>query len=280
MALAIAAAVWVLAIPGLARAQSPAPSPGAMPSGTPGLLACVACHGDPGIASSGGSRSELWVQPSTIAGSVHWAFSCVTCHSPLTETVHSKQDAAPSSCVTCHTQEAASGAQGKHGGGAASVLTCVSCHGNHAVVSTASTTFRSQMTTKCRACHAQMNPRFANGNPFGMETHLGRLDVATCWDCHGGHLMLQTQDPRSPVNRANILATCRRCHAGAPSNFADIEIHVASSPVPTDARLRIVTLYMLVLLVGTFAFFGWHTILQIRHERQKARGPEPVGGSS
>ncbi len=262
--------LWLVAALGplVASAQTAAPVPTPPPSSG---SECVGCHAHPQImAATGESRPELFVRPSTIAGSVHASFSCITCHSPLTATMHDKLDAAKGSCQGCHQEEAKLLAGGAHGSpGAAPSLTCVSCHGNHAILPVASKAFYDRMTTECAMCHTEMGERFFGGNPFGMETHLGRTDVATCWDCHQAHLVLPTSDPRSPVNPANILTTCRHCHVNAPSNFADIEVHVASSPLPDDHRLRAVTLYMILLLVATFGFFGYHTVLQIRHELQR-----------
>lgn len=232
---------------------------------------CIGCHGDPQImAGTEEDRPELYVDLATIQGSVHSSFACTTCHSGLTATMHAKTDAARSSCAHCHQDEAKMFEEGAHYDNDVGVrLTCVSCHGNHAIQPTGTAAFHLSMTEECSRCHNEMGERFFGGNPFGMQTHLGRPDVATCWDCHRAHLVLPVSDPRSPVNPANILTTCRRCHTNAPDNFADIEVHVASSPLPDDPRLRAVTLYMLLLLVGTFGFFGYHTALQIRHELRK-----------
>lgn len=258
--------LWLLATIAapIASAQTVAPVP-TPPSSSDSE--CVGCHAHPEImAATGENRPELFVRPSTIASSVHASFSCITCHSPLTATMHAKLDAARGSCQQCHQKEAKLLAEGAHGSKAGPALTCVSCHGNHAILPVDSEAFYDQMSAECARCHTEMSKRFFGGNPFGMETHLGRTDVATCWDCHRAHLVLDTSDPRSPVNPANILSTCRKCHVNAPPNFADIEVHVASSPLPDDPRLRAVTLYMILLLVGTFGFFGYHTVLQIRHE--------------
>ncbi len=278
------ATLWVLWIPGsfAARAQSsstPVPSPAPAEASSQ----CLVCHGNPAIiASTGEARPALYVQLAAIQHSVHSDFTCVTCHSSLTSSMHAKRDVARDSCATCHTSEAALLAQGQHGDAdAVPKLTCVTCHGNHAILAPSTPEFHTVMTEECRRCHAEMSQNFVSGNPFGMETHLGRTDVAACWDCHTAHLVLPLVDPRSPVNPTNILTTCRKCHENAPPNFADIEIHVASSPVPRDPRLRAVTLYMLLMLIGTFAFFGWHTVLQIRHEaeqRRKRQRPGSIGG--
>jgi hypothetical protein len=247
---------------------SPSPAPSATPSAT---AECVGCHSNPAVlATTVESHPGLLVGLDQIAASAHSDFTCTMCHSGLTGTMHAKLDAARDSCAGCHTEEAALMAEGAHGDPErGSKLSCVSCHGNHRIRDTSSEEFRLQMTEKCSSCHAQMNERFSGGNPFGMETHLGRADVATCWDCHRAHKVQYVSDPDSPVHPTNILATCQECHVGAPPNFADIQIHVASSPLPEDRRLRAVTLYMLFLLVFTFGFFGYHTYLQIQHERRR-----------
>ncbi len=253
-----------------AFAQSVPPTPA--PSASTGPAACVGCHANPSVMTSNGqTRPGLYVTLDTIGRSVHAGFTCTSCHSSLGSTMHAERDIARRSCATCHEKEAALLVDSEHGspdeGGAP--LTCATCHGNHDIANPSSEAFRLRMAAQCASCHDEMGRRFFGGNPFGMETHLGRPDVAACWDCHGSHQVHDTDDPHSPVNPANILATCRRCHVNAPPNFADIQIHVASSPIPDDPRLRIVTLYMLFLLVFTFAFFGYHTVLQIRHERRR-----------
>jgi hypothetical protein len=232
---------------------------------------CVVCHSHPEIlGASGEERPELVVTLDQIRASVHPTFACTTCHSSLTSAMHEKRDVALGSCANCHDEEAGQLAEGKHGSPQEGVaLTCVTCHGNHSILDPHSEAFELRMTTACAACHNEMGQRFFGGNPFGMETHLGRTDLATCWDCHRAHLVLDQSDPRSPVNPANLLTTCRGCHPDGPPNFADIQIHVASSPLPDDPRLRAVTLYMLFMLVFTFGFFGYHTYLQIKHERRR-----------
>jgi nitrate/TMAO reductase-like tetraheme cytochrome c subunit len=234
------------------------------------------------MAATDENRPALYVTLDQIQGSAHASFTCTTCHTGLNATMHAKRDAARDSCAGCHEKEAELFADGAHANNPLGVkLTCVSCHGNHAVMPTGTSRFHVAMTERCSSCHNEMGERFFGGNPFGMQTHLGRPDVATCWDCHRAHLVLHASDPRSPVNRRNILATCRRCHTNAPDNFADISVHVASSPLPDDPRLRAVTLYMLLILVGTFGFFGYHTALQIRHELRKRREHgehEQIGG--
>jgi hypothetical protein len=43
--------------------------------------------------------------------------------------------------------------------------------------------------------------------------------VARCTDCHGVHDILKVDDPKSPVLKANLVKTCRQCHADASESF-------------------------------------------------------------
>ncbi len=277
----LATAAW-LAAPRAARAQE-TPSPGPVASAE-----CVGCHALPDIviADDGEYRPDLHVTPEDIAGSMHGNFSCIDCHTALTATMHARQDAAQHSCGTCHEQQETDYEAGYHGPfGSSDVApkpTCITCHGSHGVQDANTRDFAHRASEQCARCHEQMTERFVGGNPFGMDTHLAGVEVATCEDCHGYHTVLPSEDRRSPVNEANILSTCRRCHTNAPPNFVDVQMHVAEGPIPDDPRLRIVTIYMLTLLIGTFGFFGYLTILGIRFEwrrqAERARARADRGG--
>jgi nitrate/TMAO reductase-like tetraheme cytochrome c subunit len=214
---------------------------------------------------------------------MHEGFACTDCHSALKSTMHAKKDAARDSCHTCHGQQFEEYEAGYHGtSGEGPRPTCITCHGSHQVQDASTRDFVHRAAEQCARCHEQMNERFMGGNAFGMETHLAGEDVATCADCHGYHTVLPTEDERSPVNEANILTTCRQCHTDAPDNFVDVQMHVAPGPIPNDPRLRVITIWMLTLLIGTFGFFGYLTALGIRHEWQqqaeRAAGKSDAGG--
>lgn len=270
-----AASAW-LSAPAPASAQSPSP-----PDPTT-AAECVGCHAIPDIvvADEGNYRPGLYVRPEDLTGSVHATFSCIDCHSTLKATMHDRRDAARDSCRTCHEDEYADYEAGSHGGAGEGLHpTCITCHGSHAVQDAHTREFVHRASEQCDRCHTQMNEAFMGGNPFGMDTHLAGVDVATCADCHGYHTVLPTEDPASPVNEANILTTCRQCHTNAPANFVDVQMHVAEGPIPDDPRLRVVTIYMLTLLIGTFGFFGYLTVLGIRFEwrRQAERASQRSG---
>lgn len=261
-----------LALPVAAHAQE-----AGNPPPTPTEGECVVCHAVPEVVVTGSvANPDLLVTREQVDASVHHDLACTDCHSPLTGTLHPANDRAPTSCQECHEDAATQYAAGAHGqvSEAGPRPTCTTCHTAHDVVATDTPGFDDQVALRCAACHSAMSDRAFGANPLGLETHLGRIDVATCDDCHEPHEVLPASDPNSSVSPRNKLATCRQCHQNAPPNFKDIEIHVASGPLPDDFKLRIATLWMLVILIFTFAFFGWLTILGIRHEwRHSRRGP-------
>ena len=272
----VATSAWLL-VPRVAMAQAETPSPDPMTANE-----CVGCHAIPDIvvADDGQYRPDIYVRPEDLAGSMHAGFSCIDCHSALKATMHARSDAARDSCHTCHEEQYADYEAGYHGtSGEGPRPTCITCHGSHGVRDASTRDFAHRASEQCARCHEQMNERFVGGNPFGMDTHLAGVEVATCADCHGYHAVLPSEDPRSPVNEANILSTCRQCHVNAPPNFVDVQMHVAEGPIPDDPRLRIITIYMLTLLIGTFGFFGYLTVLGIRFEwqRQADRARERSG---
>lgn len=275
---ALLAATWVAA-PRVASAQE-APSPDPVASAE-----CVGCHALPDIqiADDGRYRPDIYVTPEAIAGSTHAGFACIDCHSALESTMHARRDAARESCGGCHEQQQADYEAGYHNTTEDGPRpTCITCHGSHGVQEARTREFAHRASEQCARCHEQMNERFMGGNPFGMDTHLAGVEVATCADCHGYHTVLPSEDAASPVNDANILGTCRQCHTNAPANFVDVQMHVAEGPIPDDPRLRVVTIYMLTLLIGTFGFFGYLTALGIRFEwrrqAERARSGSGTGG--
>ncbi len=125
------------------------------------------------------------------------------------------------------------------------------------------------MTTRTDACRDanERIPEILEGTaPPSVFEH-----IASCDDCHEPHRVLPPDDPMSTIHMDNKLKTCRQCHDDAGPNFREIQVHVASGPLPEDTKLRIATLWMLAILIFTFGFFGWLTVLGIRHEWRHGR---------
>lgn len=259
---------------------------------------CRACHSDPGIAETNGPR--FYVTGEVLSSSIHAELTCVDCHVPPAARLHADPQAEVAavrgSCERCHKAEGRDYEESVHGvaadrpplyggplpdpatTGHPSVRpTCISCHGAHDVRTAEDRVFVIDTADRCSICHSERGESFFDRDYHGKESQLGRLDVAVCADCHGGHLVLPETDPRSNVYPANVVATCRTCHEGAPPNFRDVVIHVGGWPLPSDPKLKAATLWMILLLVGTFGFFGMHTVLAIRHSFRERRA---VGGGA
>src|SRR5207253_1309616 len=54
----------------------------------------------------------------------------------------------------------------------------------------------------------------------GLASKLGSQIVANCASCHGVHNILPSSNPRSTINRANLVKTCGQCHPGVTEKFA------------------------------------------------------------
>jgi predicted CXXCH cytochrome family protein len=78
----------------------------------------------------------------------------------------------------------------------------------------------------CGRCHSDVelmkkyNPKLRvdqvleyRSSQHGKLLETGDTKVATCVSCHGVHGILAVSDPRSPVFRANVPATCGKCHS-------------------------------------------------------------------
>jgi hypothetical protein len=93
----------------------------------------------------------------------------------------------------------------------------------------------------CASCHSDVTMMRQYGLPtdqwaqyrestHGLRLAEGDLNVATCFDCHGGHQTLKANDPASTVYASNVPAMCANCHGdeelmapyGLPTNQYDL----------------------------------------------------------
>jgi len=63
----------------------------------------------------------------------------------------------------------------------------------------------------------------------GLASEGGSAVVANCASCHGVHNILPSSDPRSTINRANLDATCGKCHQGVTQKFTLTKVHLDGS---------------------------------------------------
>ena len=74
------------------------------------------------------------------------------------------------------------------------------------------------------------------------------------------HDILPLDDPNSKLSRRNIVQTCAQCHPGSHRRFAGYLTHATHHDPAKYPALFYTFWGMTGLLVGTFAFFGLHTL--------------------
>ncbi|MDI6827338.1 MAG: cytochrome c3 family protein, partial [Armatimonadota bacterium] len=91
---------------------------------------------------------------------------------------------------------------------------CTDCHGAHEILSSdnpRSLVNRANVSETCGKCHIKQLKAY-NQSIHGEAITNGKLEAATCIDCHGTHLILSISDPSSMVFPTNVRVTCSNCH--------------------------------------------------------------------
>ncbi len=184
-----------------------------------------------------------------------------------------------STCGKCHTQIAEDFKQSVHGvalsKGNADSPGCTDCHGEHLILEP--TDPRSPVAPRnialqlCSKCHASVKFAEKYGIPadkfktfadsyHGLNVRLGNVEAANCASCHGIHDILPSSDPRSRVNKANLVKTCGQCHPGANENFAKGKIHVTVASTDEKIIYWVSTIYI-VLIISIIGSMFVHNVL-------------------
>lgn len=219
---------------------------------------CLSCHEKPEVKAAKDGRS-LQVTAAHLAGTVHTNVSCAQCHSEADAALDRPCQAISNgvNCAACHAEVGEQYAGSRHGAlrakGDDQAPTCVDCHGIHAIRprrDPASPIFPINIPELCSRCHREGEK--AAKRYEGKERNIieryresihgkgllksGLTVTATCTDCHGGHGERPASDPKSTVNRNNIVETCAKCHHGIHDQFEN-SVHspkVSKNVSPTN----------------------------------------------
>jgi hypothetical protein len=101
---------------------------------------------------------------------------------------------------------------------------------------------------------------------------MGHVEVARCWDCHNEHDIHPASDSKSTVARANLIATCGKCHPGANAGFVSYQPHADARNAKRYPGLHYSAVFMNLLLGGVLAFFALHTLLWLIRSSAERRG--------
>jgi len=199
---------------------------------------CLACHSDSTLTTEvNGKQVSLYVDESKLKHSIHGdLFACVDCHKDVKSLTH---DTAPRKvrCAESHTDAQEAYSHSLHastyraGGQGAN---CQDCHGGaHEVLAAAdakSPVNHANIPVTCGRCHGQkflMESTGESAQPFisyqdsvhGRAVENGSTKAAVCTDCHGTHEILPANNPKSPIYKFNVPATCGKCHSAVETTF-------------------------------------------------------------
>jgi len=244
---------------------------------------CGNCHSNDGMAQKHGLPS---VYPNYI-DSIHGfalskegllvAANCQSCHGSHGILSH-KNPASPTykanipkTCGGCHAKIDADYEGGAHGhaiaAGNLKAPVCTDCHTAHAILQPTEAAFRMQSTPICGSCHKDKLSTYRDTFHSQLGSLGGYVETARCWDCHGAHEILPASDPRSPIAKANLVATCGKCHAGANLSFVQYQPHANAHDRKLNPALFYVRLFMNLLLASVLTFFVIHTVLWLIRAR-------------
>jgi hypothetical protein len=229
---------------------------------------------------------------------------CADCHDPHAQKRITDEEgnllpegriAIPRTCARCHGKIQAEYRQSVHGAalvdGNPDVPTCIDCHGVHNIQDPRTARFRLESPRLCADCHTNRK-KMAK---YGISTQVLRTYVAdfhgstvtlferrhpdqvtnkpVCYDCHGIHDIASLKDPKRSLQiKANLLATCRKCHPDATANFPDAWL---SHYIPTRNRYpavywaRLAYQILIPTVVGGMALFVASDFVRRRIDRRR-----------
>lgn len=202
--------------------------------------ACKDCHPDEYSRSLDGVHETLFVNGEASAP------SCADCHGAhkVTSPASSRM-AISDTCSGCHFEIAERYQRSVHGQAlyeraSEDAPVCTDCHRSHDIPDPEAVAWRVREPELCGSCHTDP----VRMEKYGLSTDVlrtyladfhgttaklsgarsghavSREDLAAlCTDCHGVHDIRKVDDPDSPVLKANLVETCRKCHEGASESF-------------------------------------------------------------
>jgi hypothetical protein len=258
---------------------------------------CQPCHEDQFKKQLDG------VHLKTIAAGNKNAAVCSDCHDPHRQKKITGEDGKllpegrvgiPQTCAPCHGEIQRKYRESVHGhalvDGNGDVPTCIDCHGVHDIPDPRTAAFRLASPKMCSNCHTD-GKKMAK---YKLSTQVLRTYVAdfhgstvtlferrhpdqvtnkpVCYDCHGIHDIASKADPRKSLQvKANLLATCRKCHPEATESFPDSWL---SHYIPTRDRAPLVywarLAYQILIpgVVGGMALFVLSDFVRRRIDRR------------
>lgn len=230
--------------------------------------ACKSCHFDKYAQSLDGVHYQVLAKGNA---SAPWCTDC-----------HGSHDVAPAAtprtrisdtCSACHQEVAETYTASVHGAalqkGNPDVPVCTDCHKAHDISDPRVDSWLVKSPELCAKCHTDRTMMAKYGLSTGVvQSYLsdfhgvtasmtrarksaavgGQKVTALCIDCHGVHDITKTDDAHSPVLRANLVRTCRKCHPTASESFPDAWLsHYEPSWSKAPAVYAVKVFYMIFI---------------------------------
>ncbi|MBN1302421.1 MAG: hypothetical protein JW995_14485 [Melioribacteraceae bacterium] len=240
---------------------------------------CAECHVSgvqPKLASSTGTTEFVKSYEMSIHGKgllesgLTVTATCIDCHTSHRELPASDPQSSvnhnniANTCANCHSgiyEQFRKSIHSPEVSESDEILpSCADCHQSHAIERTDKADFRQGIIDQCGKCHEGVTKSYFD-TFHGKVSQLGSTIVAKCQDCHGAHNILPTYMPGSKLSRENIVETCKTCHPNSNRKFVGYLTHATHHDKDKYPVLYYTFWAMTILLVGTFTFFGLHTLL-------------------
>jgi hypothetical protein len=98
----------------------------------------------------------------------------------------------------------------------------------------------------------------------GLAAQGGSMVAANCSSCHGVHNILPSSDPNSTINKANLDATCGKCHKGVTQKFTLTRVHFEDGGHANDigsAAVRWVRWFYILLILAVIGAMFLHNAI-------------------
>jgi hypothetical protein len=253
---------------------------------------CERCHSEKVVELSKSIHSR------TMAKDNRFSPVCVDCHGNHNIEPINRQVAARL-CSKCHLAEYIAYDSSVHGaalrtGNNQDVPVCDNCHGAHNVIGPRDANFRLDAFEMCGKCHADKN-RMEKYNISSdvLGTYLddfhgrsadlfgrpgaAKITMAACYDCHGVHNILPSEDPDSKVSSTNLQKTCQECHPDASANFPQAWLGHKTLSIEDTPGLYLSNIALLVSVVVVTGLFVIYILFDIR---RRLAGKKAAGGSA
>jgi cytochrome b subunit of formate dehydrogenase len=262
---------------------------------------CLSCHLDnPDVRQRVGPSAgfiasyESSVHGVSLASGNTKAATCSNCHgahdmkkaSDVTSRVNKRNIA--ETCARCHGDIARTFSASIHGealrDGNKDAPTCTDCHGEHQIYAPKDPRSRvsalNVSAQVCATCHdsVQLSQRYGlptdrfktfEDSYHGLASRAGAVEVANCASCHGVHNIKPSSDPASTINKANLAATCGRCHPGANENFAKGSVHVVMARNGDTLVLYWIRAFYIGLIASVIGGMLLHNLLDFLRKSRR-----------